>query len=129
MGLEKDDLVLIRDIVSDVLETNLQPIKEDISVLKEDVSGLKQDVAVLKEDVSGLKQDVVVLKEDVSRLEGGVARLNLIVENELRPNIQLLAEGHGHVIRRLDKIDGDIEHLSKRLFTTEARVVHLMDEG
>lgn len=63
------------EMISNLLDKKLDPIKKDISGIKEDVSGLKEDVSGLKEDVSGLKEDVSGLKEDVSGLKKDVSGL------------------------------------------------------
>ena len=104
MTLTQEDLLAI----SELLDIKLEPVKEEIATLKEDVNGLKDDVAILKEDVAVLKEDVAVLKEDVAVLkedvtllkedvtvlQEGQLRINLIIENELRPQIRLLAENY-----------------------------------
>ncbi|GAB2548868.1 hypothetical protein [Spirosoma aerophilum] len=53
----------------DNLEADVSVLKQDVAELKIDVSGLKQDVAELKLDVSGLKQDVAELKLDVGTIK------------------------------------------------------------
>ncbi len=80
--------------ISQLLDEKLEPIKADISGLKEDVSGLKKDVSGLKKDVSNLKKDVSCLKEDVARLDARQTKMELIIENEMRPDIKLLAENY-----------------------------------
>jgi len=97
MTLTQEDLLAI----SELLDIKLEPVKEEIATLKEDVNGLKDDVAILKDDVAVLKEDVAVLKEDVTLLkedvtvlQEGQLRINLIIENELRPQIRLLAENY-----------------------------------
>ena len=105
----------IRGDVS-VLKEDVSVLKEDVSVLKEDVSGLKEDVSVLKEDVSELKgkvtrlednqetmaNDITDLKKVATRLDGNqitmaadiaelkdvTKRNNLILENEVLPQLR-----------------------------------------
>ena len=57
-----------------------------------EISGVKQDMSSMKEDISDLKQDVSGLKEDVSGLKQDVTKINIRIENEIVPNIKLLAE-------------------------------------
>ena len=85
-------------------------IKDDVRGLKEDVQGLKEDVQVLKEDVQGLKEevqvlneDVQVLKEDVQSVKERVTLFEITLENETNRNIQLIAEGHMNLDRKLDE--------------------------
>ncbi len=84
--------------------TKLDGIDGRLERLEEDVAELKEDVAVLKEDVAELKEDVAVLKEDVAELKEDVTNLQLVVENEIRPHIQILAEGHVMLAEKIDNI-------------------------
>ena len=86
------------------LEEDVAELKEDVAELKEDVAELKEDVAELKEDVAELKEDVAELKEDVAVLKEDVTILQLVVENEIRPHIQILAEGHVMLAEKIDNI-------------------------
>lgn len=97
MTLTQEDLLAI----SQILDVKLEPLKGDIASLQEDVALLKEDVSSLKEDVSSLKNDVELLKEDMCLVKKDILilkeeqhRTNLIIENELRPQIRLLAENY-----------------------------------
>lgn len=76
----KELLGAISQLLDEKLDEKLEPIKEDISGLKEDVSNLKEDVSCLK--------------EDVARLDARQTKMELIIENEIRPDIKLLAENY-----------------------------------
>ena len=88
MALTKDDLQAIAGLI--------QPLREDIHLLKNDVTGLKTDVTGLKADVAELKTDVANLKKRVSGLE-------IHLENVTDKNIQIIAEGHLDLNRKLDE--------------------------
>lgn len=51
-----------------------------------EISGVKQEMSSMKEDISDLKQDVSGLKQDVTKIK-------IRQENEIIPQIKLLAEG------------------------------------
>ena len=78
----------------------LEGIQSDISELKEDVSELKTDVSGLKADMTEVKADVSGLKEDVSDLKGRMTKVELCLENQVLPGIQLLAEGHESILEQ-----------------------------
>ena len=100
-SLQGDMQVLKGDV--QVLKGDVQELKEDVQVLKGDVQVLKEDVQVLKEDVQVLKEDVQVLKEDVQVLKERVTNIEITLENETNRNIQLIAEGHLNLDRKLDE--------------------------
>ena len=51
------------------VNSRLDRLETDVSVLKQDVAELKQDIVILKQDVAELKQDVSALKQDVDTIK------------------------------------------------------------
>ena len=123
---EKLDLILstITELKTDVseLKTDITELKSDFTVLKADFTELKTDVTELKADVTELKSDVTELKSNVSVLNGKVYDLDLslcnlqtdvktlsrdvtllkmTLENETNRNIQIVAEGHLDLYRKM----------------------------
>ena len=85
------------------LQGDVQTLKGDVQTLKGDVQTLKGDVQTLKGDVQTLKEDVQTLKEDVQMLKDRVTNIEITLENETNRNIQLIAEGHLNLDRKLDE--------------------------
>ena len=85
------------------IEGGLASVGEDVRLLQGDVQSLKEDVQTLKEDVQTLKGDVQTLKEDVQMLKDRVTNIEITLENETNRNIQLIAEGHLNLDRKLDE--------------------------
>ena len=102
IGEIKDDVQGLKEDVQGLKE-EVQGLKEDVQVLKEDVQGLKEEVQVLNEDVQVLKEDVQTLKEDVQSVKERVTLFEITLENETNRNIQLIAEGHMNLDRKLDE--------------------------
>ena len=119
------------------VKTDVRTLKEDVQMLKGDVQALKGDVQTLKGDVQTLKEDVSVLKQKVSSLEDKVdelsqrtdtmedqiVQINLILENEIRVNIQRVAEGHLDLSRNLHdamRPNNEVEMLALRVGMLES---------
>ncbi len=85
------------------IEGGLASVREDVRSLQGDMQTLKGDVKTLKEDVQTLKEDVQTLKEDVQMLKDRVTNIEITLENETNRNIQLIAEGHLNLDRKLDE--------------------------
>ena len=107
----KEDLSGIKQELKEVRQ-DVSGLKEDVSVLKEDVSGLKEDVSVLKQDVSGLKQDVSVLKQDMgevkqelSEVKQRVTKIEMVQENEVDRKLKLLIEAQEDNVIRFKAFD------------------------
>ncbi len=92
----------------DLLLSEMKEVKTDVRLLKEDTRTLKEDVHLLKANTQTLKEDVHLLKKDTQTLKDNMQKLNektdalenrtihteLMLENEIRINIQRVAEGH-----------------------------------
>lgn len=120
---KKLDLILekVNDLDEKVsnLDEKVNGLDEKVSNLDEKVNGLDEKVNSLDEKVSSLDKKVGSLDERVNHLEGDmkevrrrVTRTDMTLENEIRVNIQRVAEGHLDLSRKLDdcvKISSDIK--------------------
>ena len=71
------------------------------------------------------------LEGRVDKLEESVTSLQLAVENEIRPNIQILAEGHMMLNEKLDRVlehVGETEELKTRVGALEAGFRQMQDK-
>ena len=82
----------------------LHRMDDKIDLLSGDVSGLKTDVSGLKSDVADLKIDVSDLKETTKRHGNELRSIKLMLENEIRPSIRIIAEGHLDLNRKMNDL-------------------------
>ena len=90
----------------------LDLILEKISGLDEKVNSLDKKVSGLDEKVSSLDKRVNILEADLKEVKQRVTKIDLTVENEIRVNIQRVAEGHLDLSRKLNeciRISSDIK--------------------
>ena len=87
----------------DLILQKLGGIEGGLASVREDVRSLQGDMQTLKGDVQTLKEDVQTLKEDVQTLKDRVTNIEITLENETNRNIQLIAEGHLNLARKLDE--------------------------
>ena len=78
-------------------------IEGGLASVREDVRSLQGDMQTIKGDVQTIKGDVQTLKEDVQTLKDRVTNIEITLENETNRNIQLIAEGHLNLDRKLDE--------------------------
>ena len=87
----------------DLILQKLGGIEGGLASVSEDVRSLQGDMQTLKGDVKTLKEDVQTLKEDVQTLKDRVTNIEITLENETNRNIQLIAEGHLNLDRKLNE--------------------------
>ena len=88
--------------------------------LKEEISGVRQD---LTNEINGVKQEVGGVKQEIDGLKQDVLRTNLILENEIIPSIQFLADGHKGIIRRLDSLENKTDEMAETVLALD--IMHM----
>ncbi len=93
----------------------LEPIKDDITKIKGDFTEVKQGLTEVKQDLTEVKRDVIEVKKDVVEVQ-------LTLENETNKKINIVAEGHLDLTRKLDdalKVENEKEMLLLRVTSLE----------
>ncbi|MGL5435852.1 MAG: hypothetical protein ACRDBO_10710 [Lachnospiraceae bacterium] len=123
MALTNQDLQAIAQLI--------QPLHDDITAVKKDVEDTKKDVEAVKKDVEAVKKDVEDIKKEVEDIKKEVKDTKLTLENETNRNIQLIAEGHAILNRRLDealKVESEKELLLLRVNRLENEIRQIKEK-
>lgn len=100
----------------------LEPIKDDITKIKGDFTEVKQGLTEVKQDLTEVKKDVIEVKKDVVEVKKDVVEVQLTLENETNKKINIVAEGHLDLTRKLDdalKVENEKEMLLLRVTSLE----------
>ena len=120
------------DLIGGVVTKAMEPVREEVKALRKDVTELQVEVKELRKDVTELQVGMTELRKDVTELQVGMTelrkdvtelqtgmeklrtdvdslsrktdRIECMMENELRPNICKIAEGHLDLSRKLDMV-------------------------
>ncbi len=114
---DKELLLAISDLFDKKFEEKFIPIKQE---LKE-----------IRQDIAEMKQDIVEIKQDIKELNRRLTLVELTLENEVKPNIMLVAEGHHILNRKLDEalqVDNEKEMLMIRVNILESEVRKLKEQ-
>ncbi len=123
LGMKGDIQVLKDDMLG--MKGDIQVLKDDMLGMKGDIQNLKDDMLDMKDDMLGLKDDMLGMKDDIQRLNDKVTKMDLTLENEIRVNIQRVAEGHLDLSRILHdamKPNSEVEMLAIKVRQLESEV-------
>ena len=112
--LEKQDI----QTIAEIFNSSMKPIKEELQDVKGEVLGLKEQVQGIEGEVLELKERVQGVEDKARKLEGHVQGIRLTLENETNKNINIIAEGHLNLSRKLDealKVENEKEVLLIRI--------------
>ena len=99
-----------------------------LDLLISEMKEMKQDIHLLKDDTQKLKEDTQSLSQKVDVIESKVIHTELILENEIRVNIQRVAEGHLDLSRNLHdamRPSNEVEMLAIKVRMLESDVKEL----
>ena len=116
------EAVARQDKKMDALEKSLKEVRSE---LKEDIQEVRSE---LKEEIQEVRSG---LKEEIQKVQDDVTSVKLIMENELRRNISIVAENHLDLYEKLSeyqKVAAEQLHLSMRVNTLESYMKELRKE-
>lgn len=101
---------------------------EILELIYNDMQEMKQDMQGMKQDIKGLQQNVLEVNQRVSDIDNNVTDIKLTLENEIRVNIQRVAEGHLDLSRNMHEVmkpSNEIEMLAikVRMLETDMREI------
>lgn len=85
---------------------------------------LLEKMGTMESKMDTMESKMDAMQSDITEIKGDVRNLQLTVENELRPNIQRIAEGHLDLARNLKQA----QIPSQELEILTVRVNYLMNE-
>lgn len=91
---------LYQRIVS--MENKLDRIESNVDPLTVQVENLEAQTALLTQRVENLEAQVTSLAQETEYPNAQITGVKLTIENEIRTNISIVAEGHLDIIRKLD---------------------------
>ena len=107
------------------LKEDMGGLKTEFADMKSEFADMKSEFADMKEDMTGLKTEFADMKEEFSDMKVQMKNIQLTLENEIRHNIMIIAEGHLDLSRKLDeamRVNQEKEMLLVRVGTLETDV-------
>ena len=115
----------------DGIDERLDRMDERFDGIDERLDRMDERFDRMDERFDRIEGRVEKLEESVEKLEESVTGIQLTVENEIRPNIQILAEGHMMLNEKLDRAlenAKETEELKARVDALEAGFRQMQDQ-
>lgn len=110
------------------LDEKVEGIDKRVSSLEGKLEGIDKRVSGLDEKMDGIDKRVSSLETDMKEVRQQVTKTNLVLENEIRVNIQRVAEGHLDLSRNLHdamRPSNEVEMLAIKVRMLESDVQEL----
>ena len=108
---------------NELLEALRHIIKEETrAAVKEEVQPIKDDINSINIRLDNMDSRLDNMESDISEIKKRTVKIEVTLENEIRPNIQLMMEGHKGIVDTMHDIKKDtvrIETIETELFATK----------
>ena len=84
-------------------------IDSEIGSMKSEMSSMKSDIDTMKGDITDMKSDIDTMKGDIKKVEGKVTRLEIIIENDIKPDIKKLSEHQLGLREQLEEYKAQVD--------------------
>ena len=129
--LDNRRFVMNVEIINDKLNIVIDTMNQKFEKIDEKFEKIDERFEKIDERFEKIDEQLSDLKDGQEKLCTRVTNLELLYENEIKRDIQLIAEGHSIIIRKLDellKVKDDHEYTKIRLDILESRVNRLEKE-
>ena len=89
----------------ELLQAMRQMMEEVVSPIYERMDRMEAEFTSLKEEVASVKEEVSSVKEEVSSVKALATKTQITLENDIKPKINLLFEGHITLQNRFSQLD------------------------
>lgn len=98
---------------------------EKLDLLLSEMQSMKSEMQSMKSEMQSMKNEMQSMKSDLQDVKQKVTKIDLTIDNELRVNIQRVAEGHLDLSRNLHdamRPSNEVEMLSIKVRMLESDV-------
>lgn len=89
----------------ELLQAMRQMMEEVVSPIYERMDRMEAEFTSLREEVSSVKEEVASVKEEVASVKALATKTQITLENDIKPKINLLFEGHITLQNRFSQLD------------------------
>ena len=93
----------------DKIDSEIGSMKSEMSSMKSDIDTMKGDITTMKSEMSSMKSDIDTMKGDIKKVEGKVTRLEIIIENDIKPDIKKLSEHQLGLREQLEEYKAQVD--------------------
>ncbi|MDE7353240.1 MAG: hypothetical protein K2O06_09335 [Acetatifactor sp.] len=110
------------------MKTEMRDVKAEMQSMKAEMQDVKAEMQDMKAEMQDVKAEMCDMKDDIHEIKQKVTKTDLTLENEIRVNIQRVAEGHLDLSRNLHdamRPSNEVEMLAIKVRMLETDVKEL----
>ena len=95
--LDVKDIEILRNVIGEVVDARIEKIDAKLEKIENRLGNIENRL-------ENVENELEVVKNRLKKIETDISNIQSTIENELRPNITIIAEGHWMLNRKLDEV-------------------------
>ena len=115
-----EDNKLLKEIYDKIqsIDNRMDAMENKMDGMENKMDAMENKMDAMEKQMNGMQNSINGMNEDIKKLNDKTDRIEIILENETNPNIDVIAEGHLDLVRKLE----DATAISKDKETIKMRV-------
>lgn len=88
----------------DLILREITEVKDDTRKINSRLDGIEHTIDEMKTEIAEIKAEQTVMKQDIVEIKAEQTAIRLLIENELRKQIRIVAEAHLDIQRHLHEM-------------------------
>ena len=122
-----EDNKLLKEIYDKIqsIDNRMDAMENKMDAMENKLDAMENKMDAMENKMNGMQNSINGMNEDIKKLNDKTDRIEIILENETNPNIDVIAEGHLDLVRKLEEataISKDKETIKMRVNALEREV-------
>lgn len=122
-----EDNKLLKEIYDKIqsIDNRMDAMENKMDGMENKMDAMENKMDAMEKQMNGMQNSINGMNEDIKKINDKTDRIEIMLENETNPNIDVIAEGHLDLVRKLEEataISKDKETIKMRVNALEREV-------
>ncbi len=121
------DEKMLLQAIQEIVKAEIEPLNERMGGMEQRMGGMEQRMDGMEQRMDGMEQRMGGMEQRMGGVEQRMDRFEILLEHDIPKQLQLLAEGHQGIVKRLPE-EHELDGIRSRVSTLERVVADHSEE-
>ena len=121
------DEKMLLQAIQEIVKAEIEPLNERMGGMEQRMGGIEQRLGGMEQRMDGIEQRMGGMEQRMGGMEQRMDRFEILLEHDIPKQLQLLAEGHQGIVKRLPE-EHELDGIRSRVSTLERVVADHSEE-
>ena len=121
------DEKMLLQAIQEIVKAEIEPLNERMGGIEQRMDGMEQRMDGMEQRMGGIEQRMDGMEQRMGGMEQRMDRFEILLEHDIPKQLQLLAEGHQGIVKRLPE-EHELDGIRLRVSTLERVVADHSEE-